>query len=142
MKESYRKGIANHPDLESCGCRRKAAVEALTEAQAGWILSCEISVSNGVPTMFRESEGEIMGGAISEPTMNPAQSETPGMSGNFMRENRETPLASGSSKPDRLVKATSYSLSTINHAPRLLTRALRNGGATVRERSSLIVKTL
>ena len=39
--------------------------------------------------------------------MNPAQSETPGMSGNFMRENREAPLVSGSCKPDRLEKATS-----------------------------------
>jgi RNA-directed DNA polymerase len=46
-----------------------------------------------------------------EPFMNPAQSETPGMPGNSMRENRETPLASGSSKPDRLEKATSYKTS-------------------------------
>jgi RNA-directed DNA polymerase len=46
-----------------------------------------------------------------EPTMNPAQSETPGMSGNSMRENREAPLASGSSRPDRLEKATSYTTS-------------------------------
>ena len=46
-----------------------------------------------------------------EPSMNPAQSETPGMPGNFMRENRETPLASGRSTPDRLEKATSYTAS-------------------------------
>ena len=44
--------------------------------------------------MFRESEGHIMGDEQREPTMNPAQSETP--------------LVSGSSKPDRLEKATSY----------------------------------
>ena len=43
-----------------------------------------------------------------EPLTNPAQSETPGMPGNSMRENRETPLASGSGTPDRLEKATSY----------------------------------
>ena len=43
--------------------------------------------------------------------MNPAQPETPGMSGNFMRENREAPLVSGSSTPDRLEKATSYKTS-------------------------------
>ena len=48
---------------------------------------------------------------IREPSMNPAQSETPGMSGNSMRENRETPLVSGSSRPDRLEKATSYAAS-------------------------------
>ena len=32
MKESYRKGVANRPDLEFCGGRREAAVEAETEA--------------------------------------------------------------------------------------------------------------
>ena len=46
-----------------------------------------------------------------ESLMNPAQSETPGMSGNSMRENRETPQASGSNTPDRLEKATSYETS-------------------------------
>ena len=46
-----------------------------------------------------------------ESAVNPAQSETPGMSGSSMRENRETPLASGSSTPDRLEKATSYKTS-------------------------------
>ena len=47
--------------------------------------------------------------------MNPAQSETPDMLGNGApsgpRENREAPLASGSSTPDRLEKATSYTTS-------------------------------
>ena len=42
-----------------------------------------------------------------EPLVNPAQSETPGMPENSMRENRETPSVSGSNKPDRLEKATS-----------------------------------
>jgi len=46
-----------------------------------------------------------------EPSMNPAQSETPGMSGNSMRENRETPSESGSNTPDGLEKATSYTAS-------------------------------
>jgi RNA-directed DNA polymerase len=43
--------------------------------------------------------------------MNPAQSESPGTSGNSMRENRETPSATGSSEPVRLEKATSYTSS-------------------------------
>jgi RNA-directed DNA polymerase len=60
---------------------------------------------------FRETEGNIKGGGRREPSENPAQSETPGMPGNSMRENRETPLASGSSRPDRLEKATSYTTS-------------------------------
>jgi len=52
-----------------------------------------------------------MGDDQREPLMNPAQSQTPGMPGNSMRENRETPLASGRSSPDRLEKATSYTTS-------------------------------
>jgi RNA-directed DNA polymerase len=61
--------------------------------------------------MFGESEGNIVGDGKGESHANPAQSETPGTSGNFMRENRETPLVSGSNTPDRLEKATSYTTS-------------------------------
>ena len=46
-----------------------------------------------------------------EPLASPAQSETPGMLENSMRENRETPQVSGSNTPDRLEKATSYKTS-------------------------------
>src|SRR5436190_2703587 len=42
MKESYRKGIANHPDPESCIGHRERAGEELTGAQAGRKSSCEI----------------------------------------------------------------------------------------------------
>jgi RNA-directed DNA polymerase len=64
-----------------------------------------------VPTSFGEAEGNIMVDDKREPTMNPAQSESPGMSGDSTRENRETPLVSGSSTSDRLEKATSYETS-------------------------------
>jgi hypothetical protein len=40
-KESYGKGVANHPDLESCGARREARAEARTEASVGWVSSFE-----------------------------------------------------------------------------------------------------
>jgi len=43
-----------------------------------------------------------------KPLVNPAQSKTPGMPGNSMRENRETPPLSGSSRSDRLEKAISH----------------------------------
>jgi hypothetical protein len=43
MRESHRKGLASHPDPESCDGRREAAVEALTGAPAGRVLSSEIS---------------------------------------------------------------------------------------------------
>jgi len=64
-----------------------------------------------MPTLFCEAEGHNMDDDKREPSVNPAQSETPGTSGNSMRENREAPLASGSSTPDRLEKATSYTTS-------------------------------
>ena len=64
-----------------------------------------------MPTPFGEAEGHIMGDGTREPPVNPAQSETPGMPGNSMRENRETPSVSGSRRPDRLEKVTSYTTS-------------------------------
>ena len=56
MKESHRKGLANYPDPESCMASREAAIEALTGAHAGRVLSCEIIVI-GVPTSFSMAEG-------------------------------------------------------------------------------------
>src|ERR1035438_7569117 len=41
MKESYRKGVANHPDPESCATHQEVRREALTGAPAGWVLSPE-----------------------------------------------------------------------------------------------------
>ena len=43
MKVRYRKGIANHPDPESCGGAREGAAEALTGEAAGQLLSRVIS---------------------------------------------------------------------------------------------------
>ena len=63
MKESYRKGIANHPGPESCVADRKVAIEALTGAYAGRVLSCEI-IAIGGPTPFSMAEGNTGGCAI------------------------------------------------------------------------------
>ena len=63
MKESYRKGVASHPGPESCVASRKAAIEALTGAHAGRVLSCEI-IATGVPTSFSKAEGHTDEGAI------------------------------------------------------------------------------
>src|SRR5580704_4549953 len=35
MKESYRKGVANHPGLESCACRREAVGESVDRGIGG-----------------------------------------------------------------------------------------------------------
>jgi hypothetical protein len=58
MQESHREGVAIHPDPESCVVTRKGAIEALTGAQAGRALSCEITAT-GVPTLFSKAEGHI-----------------------------------------------------------------------------------
>ena len=58
MKESCRKGVAIHPGPESCVASREAAIEALTGAPAGRVLSCEI-FAFGVPTPFNKAEGNI-----------------------------------------------------------------------------------
>src|SRR5918994_1922538 len=92
MKESYGKGVANHPGPESCVVGREAAIEALTGAHAGRGLSCEI-IATGVPTSFSMAEGNIGGCGIAKHPQDSAQSETPGMHGNSTRENRETPSA-------------------------------------------------
>src|ERR1700731_3916287 len=63
MQESHRKGVAIHPDPESCMARRKATIEALTGAHAGRVLSCEI-IATGVPTSFSMAEGHTNGDAM------------------------------------------------------------------------------
>jgi len=60
MKVRYRKGIASHPDPESCGGLREEAVEALTGESVGQPLSREIRLS-GVPTLLSEAEGHTEG---------------------------------------------------------------------------------
>jgi hypothetical protein len=70
MKESHRKGVASHPDPESCMASREAAIEALTGAHAGRVLSCEI-IATGVPTLFRLAEGNTDGCAIASTRRTP-----------------------------------------------------------------------
>ena len=88
MKVSNVKGLANHDDPESCGGARKGDGEALTGERAGWVLSREIEqVRDADPvrrrgrpqSAFRNGEGRWY----------PARSETPGMHGSNLRENRE-----------------------------------------------------
>jgi len=92
VKESYGKGVANHPGPESCVVGREAAIEALTGVHAGRALSCEI-IATGVPTSFSMAEGNTGGCVERKYPQDSAQSETPGMHGNSTRENRETPSA-------------------------------------------------
>lgn len=90
MEESYGKGPASRPDPESCVDGREAGGEALTGAHAGQPSNCEI-MSSGVPTPLSDAEGHTEGGAIGEPSSDPAQSKTLRMRGNSLHGNREVP---------------------------------------------------
>src|SRR3954447_23803717 len=90
MEESCRKGLANHPDPESCVASREAAIEALTGAHAGRVLSCEI-IATGVPNVVPHGGRQHRRARHRKCPQDSAQSETPGMHGNSTRENRETP---------------------------------------------------
>ncbi len=88
MKESYVKGIANHNGPESCGGARKSKAEALTGERAGRVLSREINLDRDADLVRRWGRPQ--------PTRRngkgrryPARSETPGMHGSNLRENRE-----------------------------------------------------
>jgi hypothetical protein len=90
MKEPHRKGLAIHPDPESCASSRKDAGEALTGAHAGRTLSSEIVMFPGADVVLmcgRQHRGQPK----LTRAANPAESKTPGMRGNSRRENRETP---------------------------------------------------
>jgi len=61
MKESYRKGVANHLGPESCVVSRKAGREALTGVQAGWVLSRERKLVPGADVV--KQGGRQQGGS-------------------------------------------------------------------------------
>ena len=88
MKESYVKGLANRDGPESCGGARKGRAEALTGERAGRVLSREMNLVRDADPVRRRGRPQ--------PTRRsgkvrwyPARSETPGMHGSNLRENRE-----------------------------------------------------
>jgi RNA-directed DNA polymerase len=97
MKVRYRKGIANHPDPESCGGVREGAIEALTGESAGQPLSREIKQS-GTPTLLSEAEGNTDEGATRKPSEGPTRSKTLSMRRSSLYRNWEI-----SSVPDATV---------------------------------------
>src|SRR5918996_5533745 len=93
MQESYGEGLAAHTGPESCAAVR----EALTGARAGRVFSRESG-------SLRDADAVEEGGRPHparrhcETRWSPARSETPCMSGNTSRENRESlwsPVADG-----------------------------------------------
>jgi hypothetical protein len=88
MKESYVKGIANHNGSESCGGAREGKVEALTGERAGRVLSREINLERDADPVGERGRREPAC-RNGKARRYPARSETPGMHGSNLRENRE-----------------------------------------------------
>ena len=92
MKESYRKGVANHPDPESCMASREAAIEALTGGTCRQGIELRNNRDQGADVVTRDGR-QYRRKRYRKHSVDSAQSETPGMHGNSTRENRETPSA-------------------------------------------------
>jgi hypothetical protein len=88
MKESYVKGLANHNGPESCVEWRDSLGEALTGVRAGRVLSRERNSVRDADPLMRWGKQQPAS-RIGKGRWYPARSETPGMHGNNLRENRE-----------------------------------------------------
>src|SRR6266446_1688335 len=88
MEESYVKGLANRNGPESCTGARKGAGEALTGERAGRVLSREINLDRDADPVRRWGRPQPMR-RNGKAWRYPARSETPGMHGSNLRENRE-----------------------------------------------------
>ncbi len=90
MRESYREGVATHPGPEPCEGDRKVALEALDRG------ICRLGIELRNPA-FRGADGVRRTGrqqradTITQARRGPAESKTPSMQRNSMRENREAP---------------------------------------------------
>jgi RNA-directed DNA polymerase len=93
MKEPYRQGIANQSGPKSGVDTGNGGREAWTGVRAGRVIELR-DTRFGRPTPFSGAEGNTRTGNTREPVNAPAESETPGMPGNPMRENREAPAVS------------------------------------------------
>src|SRR5262245_47336747 len=88
MKGSYVKGFANHNGPESCDGARKGKAEALSGERAGMVLSREIINVRDADPVRRWGRPQPAG-RKGKARWYPARSETPGMHGSNLRENRE-----------------------------------------------------
>src|SRR5688572_28730512 len=88
MKVSNVKGLANRNDPESCVERSNPRGEALTGESAGWVLSREKQFVRDADPVRRRGRPQSTH-RKGKGCWYPARSETPGMHGSNLRENRE-----------------------------------------------------
>src|ERR1700704_2381640 len=88
MKVSNVKGLANHSGPESCVGWSDPEGEALTGESAGWVLSREIILYRDADPVGERGRPQPAF-RFGKERGYPARSETPGMYGSNLRENRE-----------------------------------------------------
>jgi len=71
MKESYRKGVANHLTLSLAVTVARPQPKRRHEASVGWVLSFE-NETIGMPTLWTEGEGRASLGDSASPGCDPA----------------------------------------------------------------------
>src|SRR5262245_27804009 len=91
MKESYREGIANHSGPESCEGTSNGALEALDRGICRLGIELRNHALRGADGVRQQGRQQRVQ-AITQAWRGPAESKTPNMQRNSMRENRETPL--------------------------------------------------
>jgi hypothetical protein len=104
MRVSSVKGLTNRDGPESCGGTRKNAVEALTGESAGWVLSREIIDVRDADLVGERGRLQLTI-RFGEDCWYPARSETPGMHGSNLRENREILRSSQPARWERIEKS-------------------------------------
>lgn len=109
MRVPHREDVANRSDPESCAAGREARGEALTGADAGQVLSCEIT-QIGAPTLLSEAEGHIDGSANRKFPPSPTQSETLCMCRSLLHGTWEIPTPSAEAvladRPEKAIRRT------------------------------------
>lgn len=92
MKESYKEGVANHLGPEPCEGSREAALEALDRGICRLGIELRNRAIRGADDVSQDGRQQSVD-ARNASVMPPAESKTPSMQRNSMRENRETPLS-------------------------------------------------
>ncbi len=104
MKVSNVKGLANRNGPESCVARSNPRGEALTGESAGWVLSREMPLIRDADPVGERGRPQLML-RFGKKRWYPARSETPGMHGSNLRENREILRSSQPARWERIEKS-------------------------------------
>jgi len=92
MKESHRKGVANHPDPESCGAHRKVCLEAFDRGTCGLSIELRKRMEWSADAVRRSGRQHGRGRKRENPDSS-AESKTLCTHGNSLHGNQEIPVA-------------------------------------------------